>query len=134
VTALLFLHLRQDGGNSVQNSLYVDVNLPIPFLHLQKIDGRNGHNAGVIYQDVNAAEALDGAFDERLHFDALRHVDGEAGSLTAGGRYLFYDCVYTVLTPRSHDDLRSVSRKKLCSALSKSAAGSGDDYNLLLNT
>jgi hypothetical protein len=30
VTALLFLHLRQSGGNSVQNSLDVDVNLPIP--------------------------------------------------------------------------------------------------------
>src|SRR5437879_3901828 len=94
---------------------------------------RDGHNAGVIHQDVNAAEALDGSFDERLHFDALRDVDGEPDSLTAGGRNLVYDRVYTVLTPRSQDDLRSVSRKKLRRALSKSAAATGDDYNLLCN-
>jgi hypothetical protein len=57
--------LRQDGGNSVKNSLDVDVNLPISFLHLEKTDWRDGHNAGVIHQDVDAAEALDGSFDER---------------------------------------------------------------------
>jgi hypothetical protein len=64
----------------------------------------------------------------------FRDVDGEPDSLTAGGRNLVYDCVYTVLTPRSQDDLRSVLCKKLRSALSKSAAGSGDDDDLLLNT
>ena len=107
MTALLFLHLRQDGGNSVQNSLDVDVNLPIPFLHLEKMDWRDGHNAGVIHQDDNAAEALDGSFDERLHFDAVRDVDGDPDSLTAGGRNLVYDRVYRVRTPRSVDDAPS---------------------------
>jgi hypothetical protein len=54
-------------------------------------------------------------------------------ALPPGGQNLVYDCVYPVLTPRSQDDLRSLSRKKLRSALSKSAAGSGDDYGLVCN-
>ena len=78
--------------------------------------------------------SVDGSFDKRLHFDVIGDVDGEPDSFTAVGRNLVYDCVYTLLTPRSQDNLRSVSRKKLRSALSKSAAGSGDDYDLLCNT
>jgi hypothetical protein len=98
------------------------------------MDRCDWHNASVIHQYVNTAESVDGAFDERFHFGALRDVDGEPDSLTAISRNLVYDCVYSVLTPRSQDDLRSMSRKKLRSALSKSAAGSGDDGDLLLNT
>jgi hypothetical protein len=45
VTALLLLHLGQDGGNSVQNTLVVDVNLPIPFLHLKKTDRQEDGSA-----------------------------------------------------------------------------------------
>jgi hypothetical protein len=49
-----------------------------------------------------------GSFDERLHFDPLRDIDGEPDSLTAGRRNLVYGCIDTVLTPRSEEDLRSV--------------------------
>jgi hypothetical protein len=93
------------------------------------MDWRDGHNAGVIHQDVDAAEALDGSFDERLHFDALRDVDGEPDSLTAGGRNLVDDCVYTVLTPRSQDNLCSLCCEKLGGAFPDAAAGSGDYYD-----
>jgi hypothetical protein len=85
-------------------------------------------------QNVDAAEALDGSLNELLHFVALRDVDGQSDSFTARGRNFVYDRVYTVLAPRSQDDLRALSRKKLRSAFSKSAAGSGDDYYLLCNT
>lgn len=68
VTALLLLHVRQDGGNSVQNTLDVDVNLPIPFLHFEKVDWRDGHNTGIVHQDIDPAETLDRSFDERFHF------------------------------------------------------------------
>jgi hypothetical protein len=54
-------------------------------------------------------------------------------SVTTCGRNLFHDCVDPVLTPRSQYDLRSVSRKKLRSAFSQAAAGSGDHYHLVSN-
>jgi hypothetical protein len=55
VTDLLFLHSRQGGGNSVQNSLDVDVNLPIPFLHFEKVYWRDGHNTRVVHPDIDPA-------------------------------------------------------------------------------
>jgi len=39
VTALLLLHVRQGGGNSVEHAPDIDVNLPIPFLHLEELIG-----------------------------------------------------------------------------------------------
>jgi hypothetical protein len=130
VTALLLLHLRQDGGNSVQNSLDVDVNLPIPFLHFERMDWRDGHNASVIHQDVDAAEPLDGSLDERFHFDALRDVDGTRTPYRWRPKSRLRLRLYG-LSPRCQDDLRLVSRKKLGSAMSKSAAGSGDYYDFV---
>jgi hypothetical protein len=53
--------------------------------------------------------------------------------MVAGGRNLVYNCVDPVHTPRSQYDLRPVSRKKLRSAFSKAAAGSGDYHDLVCN-
>jgi hypothetical protein len=47
-----------------------------------------------------------------FHLRALRDVDGKPDGLTACRRDLFHDCVDPVFTPRSYDNLRSVSRKK----------------------
>jgi hypothetical protein len=33
-----------------------------------------GINAGVIEEHIDAAETVDGPFDERFHFCALRHI------------------------------------------------------------
>src|SRR6266850_2138202 len=111
----------------------IDVNLPFPFLHLEGLDRRDEHNTGVIHDDIDAAEIVDGSFDECFHFGALRHVDGEPDSLTACGRNLFHDCIDPVLTPGSQYDFRSLSRKKLRSALSNATAGPSDYYDLVCN-
>ena len=74
VTALLFLHLRQGGGYPVKKSLDIDVDLPIPFIHLKVRDRCDGHNAGVIHDDIHASKTVDGFFDECFHFSALRDI------------------------------------------------------------
>jgi hypothetical protein len=56
VTAFLLLHLRECGGHPVKKSFDIDVNLPIPFLDLEGLDRCNGHDAGVIHDDIDAAE------------------------------------------------------------------------------
>src|SRR6266849_1365429 len=131
VTALLLLHLRQDGGNAVEDSLDIDVNLPIPFLHLEGLNRRNGHDTGVIDDDLDAAEAVDGSLDQCFHFGALRDVDRKADSLTVRRHNLLHDRVDPVLTPRSEHDFGSASRKQLRSALSNATAGSGDYYDFV---
>ena len=61
-----------------------------------------------------------------FHFSALCDVRCEPDSFIACGCNLCHDFVDPVFTPQSQDDLRSVLRKKLRSAFSKTAASSGD--------
>jgi hypothetical protein len=70
---------------------------------------------------------------ESLDIAALRHIGLETEGAAALGGNVLDDGVDPVLTPRSQYDFRSVSRKKLCSAFSKTATGSGDYYNFVRN-
>jgi hypothetical protein len=133
VTALLLLHLRQGSSDPVQNSFDIYVNLPIPFVYLTSLDWCDRHNAGIVNDDIDTPKSGDSCSDERFHFSALCNIDGEPDSLSTCGRNLFYDRVDSVLPPRSQYDSGSVSGKKLGGAFSNAAAGSGDDYDLVLN-
>src|SRR6267378_20557 len=54
----MLLHMSPVGGNSIQNSHDIHLNLPIPFLHLEKMDWRDGHNACVIHFFVQAEDGI----------------------------------------------------------------------------
>jgi len=62
--------VRQGGGNPVEHSPDIDVNLPIPFLHLEELDRCDGHNTGVIHENIDAAKTVDGSCDECFHFES----------------------------------------------------------------
>ena len=131
MTALLLLHMRQGGGNSIEKPFDIDVNLPVPLVHLKGLDRRDGHNTRVIKEHIDATEAVDGPFDQRFHFCALRHIGGKSDGLAAGGRDLLNHCVDPVRTPRSQYNSCSLLCEKLRGAFPNAAAGSGDYYNFV---
>jgi hypothetical protein len=106
---------------------------PIRFLHLEGLDRCDGHDAGVIHDDIDPAEGLDGSFDECLYFSALRDVDGEPDRLAARSRDLSCERVDPIPAPGSQYDLGSALCKKLRSAFSNAAARSSDCYDLAVD-
>jgi hypothetical protein len=98
------------------------------------LDGGDGHDAGVVHQDVDAVEGVDRLLDEGFHFSALRDVGGEGDDLAAGCRDLPGECVDPVLAPGSQDEPGSASREKLGRAFSDAAARSRDDDDLVCNS
>ena len=45
-------------------------------------------NAGVIEEHIDAAETVDGPFDERFQFCALRHIGSKSDDLASADRDL----------------------------------------------
>jgi len=101
VTALLLQHVRQNGGDPVEESFDIDVNLAVPFLYPQSLDRCDGHDPGVIEEHIDAATTIDGPLDERFHFCAFGHIGGKSDGLAARGRDLLDHCVDPVRAPRS---------------------------------
>ena len=99
--ALLLLHLWKGGGDAVENSFDIDVDLPFPFLDLEGLDRRDGHDAGVIHDDVDTVETVDCSLDECVHLSVFRNVDGKPDSLTACDSNLFHDGVDPLLLRKS---------------------------------
>src|ERR1700680_1178425 len=81
VTALLLLHVRKGGGNSIEKPFDIDVNLPVPLLYLKGLNRCDGHNTAVVEEHIDAAEPVDGPFDQRFDFCALRHIGGQSDGL-----------------------------------------------------
>jgi hypothetical protein len=101
MTTLLLQHLRQHGCDPIQNSFEIDIDLAVPFVHLERLDWCDGHNTGVIHHDIDTPEIVDSCPDECFHFSALCHVDSDIDGLTTCGGNFFHGCVEPVLTPRS---------------------------------
>ena len=49
---------RQRGGDAVQNTFDVDVDHLLPILDAQVVEGRNGHDAGIVDENVKLAVPL----------------------------------------------------------------------------
>jgi hypothetical protein len=74
------MHLRQHGGDTVENASDVDVDHAVPVLDLEIAHRRKRHDAGIVDQHIDFAELGFCEGDEVGGVLAVRDVDGlEAG-------------------------------------------------------
>ncbi len=68
------LHGGQRGAGGVEGGGEVDGDDRVPLLRRELLDRRDVLDAGIVDQDVDAAELGAGALDQRRHLGGLRHV------------------------------------------------------------
>ena len=76
MAAMLRLHEGQDGGDRVKHALDIGVDGAVPAIEIGHFEPRERHDAGIVDQHVDLAEAVDGVGDECRHVGAARDVGG----------------------------------------------------------
>ena len=126
------LHDGEPSGNAVKHALDVNVDHAVPFVDLERLEGRERHQPRIVDHHVDLAELLLGELHERLHIFAIGHVQRAIGSRPAFGLNIGYDLLKAVDPPCAKHDISAAPGQKPRGHLTDAAArpGDGDDFPL----
>src|SRR5215213_9203172 len=131
VAALLLFHVRQHGGDAVEDPLEVHIDRAVPVLDLERLERRERHQAGVVDDRVDAPMGLHGVVHEMPDLLVVAHVGLHDGLVAE--RELAGERLEPFETPRAQHELRPFPRETPGGGLAKPAARPGDYDHLVLN-
>src|SRR5690606_14794290 len=100
---------------------------------LQRRHRRQRHDAGVVDQYVDAAEALQRVFGEGLHAGAVGHVQFAGAGAAAGGGDRLGQPLQAVQAARAQHHARATRGEHARGGLADAAAGAGDQHHLAVD-
>src|SRR5206468_2125485 len=111
---------RKRCGDAVQNTFDVDVDHLLPIIDAQVVEGRNGHNAGIVDENVKLAVPLTCQLDKVGQVFAPFYVGACIGGLTARIREAARQSLKAIRSPRPKHDLRTALSEQERSCLTYS--------------
>jgi hypothetical protein len=108
----------------------IDVDHRVPVLHLQRRERRQRHDASIVDQHVDAAEARNRVIDERLHVRAAGDVERTTFGGAARGNDFGGECFEPVGAACAEEQFRAGGGKfaRRRSADTAARAGDQDDF------
>jgi hypothetical protein len=129
--AALLDHMREHGGDAVQRALEIDVDAPFPVLDLAPLQGRVRHDAGIVDDHVDSPVCVHGMIDKADDLLVLRHIRLHDGLVTQ--RQFIGERLEPIQTPCAQHHVRALCSQPASGRRAVSAAGSGDDNDLVLD-
>ncbi len=93
--------------------------------------GEEGHDAGVVDDDVDVAVGGEGEVGEGFHVVEAGDVEGAVFGVSAGGADFVGEGVEAVGAAGSEDDFVAEAGEVACGGFSDAAAGSGDEDDFI---
>ncbi len=130
---MLGVHDGEHGGDAIEHALDVDVDHPVPLLDLQRGHQRQRHDAGIVDEDVDAAELGNSGIDEGLHVGAVGDIERSRYHDTTSGTDFLAQSVQTVGSARADDEFRTGETQFAGRGGADAAAGASDQHYLVVH-
>lgn len=126
VSGFAALHVGEHSGDAVEDTADVDVDHLVPFVDLKFVQGGEGHDAGVVDEDVDAAEFFEGEVGEGLGVFEVGDVQRAVFDEAAGGANFFGELFESVGATRSEKNLMALGGEMAGGGFADAAGGTGD--------
>ena len=125
-------HLPADGARAVERAVQDDADDGVPSVDREILGGADEVARGVVDEDVDVPEVLDGALDQLVHLLGVADVDLNGQRIEPGMAELSRSRFEVCRVPAADDDARAERTEALRNGETDAGAAAGDDGNATL--